>query len=518
MDKFQIKIAAELELRKRRKSRLKEFSNQLEYYRSNIVTWIQDRLNISPEKIDWSLLPQYENHRWDGTENPLKAILEALEKGETRIGVESGTGTGKTFLAACIVFWFLECFENSLVITSAPKQDQLTLHIWKEIQRLYKKFNRGELTSLRFRMIPNREEWIAIGFVAGIKAEEESATKAQGFHAKDMLIIIEETPGVPQPIITAFENTAVAPHNIILALGNPDHQFDALHRFCTQKESVHIRISSLDHPNIVIGDSDFIPGAQSLAGLKRLENKYGKDGPMYLSRARGISPKEAVDSLIKMEWIVKQLSSRIDNKIIKDELYTGIPALGVDVANSETGDEAALCFGKGRVCIEVNSFQCPDANQLAKRDVFAAMKENMIRPEYIGIDGVGVGAGTVNAMKELGYRVQNLIGGASPIFLMAGSEGKKYKDEQQYKNLRAQMWYKAREDIREGNVFLPNDPELHADLVTPKWTIQEKVIIIEGKEKIKQRLGRSPNKGDAFVYWNWVRQKQRIIKSSQPIF
>lgn len=31
---------------------------------------------------------------------------------------------------------------------------------------------------------------------------------------------------------------------------------------------------------------------------------------------------------------------------------------------------------------------------------------------------------------------------------------------------------------------------------------------VESKENIKKRLGRSPNKGDSVVYWNWVRVKR----------
>jgi hypothetical protein len=43
-------------------------------------------------------------------------------------------------------------------------------------------------------MNENRDDWLAVGFVAGVKADEASSTKAQGFHAEHMLMIIEETP------------------------------------------------------------------------------------------------------------------------------------------------------------------------------------------------------------------------------------------------------------------------------------------------------------------------------------
>jgi hypothetical protein len=67
------------------------------------------------------------------------------------------------------------------------------------------------------------------------------------------------------------------------------------------------------------------------------------------------------------------------------------------------------------------------------------------------------------------------------------------------------MYWQLREDLRNGRLILCNDEELFADLVTPKWEVRNGKICVEKKEEIKKRLGHSPNKGDAVVYWNWVR-------------
>lgn len=500
MTNTQIQASAALRLMKLQADKLKEFSSKREYYRTAPTVWMKDKLGISPKTIKWSLFQEYGVHQWDGTPDPLFRILEAIVNGERRIGVESATGTGKTFLAACIVLWFLDCWESSLVVTSAPKQDQLTLHIWKEIGRLHPRFGKGDLTTLKLRMNPGKDDWIGVGFVAGVKADEDSSTKAQGFHAKHMLIILEETPGIPQPIITAFENTSVAPHNIILALGNPDNQHDNLHRFCTQEGAVHIRVSAHDHPNVVTGNPESIPGATSQFGLKQIAGKYGgEDTPMYKSRARGITPKQASDSLIMMDWVIKCVDLAKDPEKIR-EFSKGDPALGVDAANSVGGDKASIAEGVGALLLEVEDFQCPDANQLGKATVYERMISKKIKQENVGVDGVGVGAGTVNALKEMGFDIVNLMGGASPLQMD--------DEEQEFNNLRSQMYWQMREDIKNQRIILPNDTELHADLVTPKWKVKEKYIVVESKEEIKKRLGRSPNKGDSSVYWNWVRQKR----------
>lgn len=518
---MQIAAQAELELRKRKKERYEQYNSQRAFYQTHPFEYLVERLGFKPESLDWSLLPAYKDHQWDGTINPLKTLLDCLGLGIKRIGVESATGTGKTKIGAGIVLWFLESFEHSIVVTTAPKEPQLKLHIWKEIGLMFPSFNRGTLSTLRLNMNTDASlsDWQAVGFVAGVAADEKSSTKAQGFHAEHMLIIFEETPGVPAPIIEAFQNTSDGTHNILLAFGNPDHQLDNLHKFCGLPNVTAIRISGYDHPNVVLKDPGFIPGAVTADGLNDKKNRYGENGPLFLSRAKGIAPGQSISSLIKLEWIneaIKRGEQYLNPQGQFDESkITGDKALGVDVANSENGDKAAIAKGKGVVLLSVVDFQCPDSNQLGKRDVHQLMKDENIRADNVGVDSVGVGAGTVNALKEVNQRVVSLGGGDSPV--------KSSKQEEEFNNLRSQMHWQLREDLRKGNetgLVLPNDPELIADLITPEWETKSGKIIVESKETIKKRLGHSPNKGDAVVYWNWIRsgKAKRKIQAAERFF
>ena len=489
--------AAELERRKRMIAMESDISARRTFYQQNPIEYFKDRFGIQPETIQWGLSQAYDSHKWDGTPDPFKRVLDSLVASKW-VGVESATGTGKTHLGALIVYWFLDVFENSIVVTTAPKQDQLLLHIWKEMGKNFHKFAKGELTTLKLRMIPNQDSWLAVGFVAGVKANEESSTKAQGFHAEHMLIIFEETPGIPHPVITAFQNTCTAPHNLILAFGNPDHQLDNLHKFCTLDNVEHIRVSGLDHPNYVLDNPNFIPGATSRAGVNRMKVRYGEDNPLFLSRARGISPAQGIDSLVKIEWIMEAV--KLAEGFASEKDINGQLGLGVDVANSEMGDKAAICYGKGNICLKIDDFQCPDSNQLGHM-VYRIAKEQNISFKHIGIDGVGVGAGTINTLKEYGIKDKN-------VNIQSAEKPIQDSTEENFNNLRSQMYWAIREDLRNARVGIPNDLDLIADLSTPKFKVERGMIIVESKEDIKKRLGRSPNKGDAFVYWNWVRTKR----------
>lgn len=499
-----------------------------ESYQKRPEDWIVEYLGVPRETIRWSLNPEYKDHEWDGDPDPISRMLEALADGRD-VGIESATGVGKTFIAACVVYWFLACHRDALVYTAAPREDQLLLGVWKEIGKLWPRFQEhfpsAELLNGKIRMATEdrgKETWAATAFVCGVGANEEAAVRAQGLHAEHMLIITEETPGIHPAIMNSFENTRTDDHNPQLALGNPDSQHDPLHQFCMQDHVENLRISALDHPNVVCGRS-VVPGAIGARRLVERTQKYGKGSRLYESRVRGISPSEASNALIKWEWCV-EASKKWGDK----EYREGLPALGVDVANSEKGDEAAIARGIGACLLEVESFPCPNASELGVRVAFEAKrKENPVSPKHIGVDAVGVGAATVNKLAEEGLRVRKITSNAKAVPTMdeelrwstveeddldgtVSPTGAMVVEAEEFANQRAQAWWKLREDLRLGRVAFPYDEALFRDLTTPTFRTMNGKIIVEAKEEIVKRLKRSPNKGDAAVYWNFVRRRRPI--------
>jgi hypothetical protein len=90
-------------------------------------------------------------------------------------------------------------------------------------------------------------------------------------------------------------------------------------------------------------------------------------------------------------------------------------------------------------------------------------------------------------------------------------------------NARAEAWWRFREELnpdREGGavVALPDDPELLADLTAPTFEVRTSGILIESKEAIRKRLGRSTNKGDAVVMCLQPGNKavERALRANRP--
>ena len=71
-------------------------------------------------------------------------------------------------------------------------------------------------------------------------------------------------------------------------------------------------------------------------------------------------------------------------------------------------------------------------------------------------------------------------------------------------NKRAEAAWKFREELDPGQeggsvIALPPDPILRADLASLRYKNTPRGLIIESKDEIKKRIGRSPDRGDAVI-------------------
>lgn len=114
----------------------------------------------------------------------------------------------------------------------------------------------------------------------------------------------------------------------------------------------------------------------------------------------------------------------------------------------------------------------------------------------VGIDAIGVGSSPVDFMKVNNLKVLALVSSK-------GSSARSKSGQLGFVNLRAEMWWKLRESLDPDggdDLAIPDDPELLADLAAPKWSLTVRGIKVEEKDKIKERLSHSPDKGESLVY------------------
>jgi hypothetical protein len=184
------------------------------------------------------------------------------------------------------------------------------------------------------------------------------------------------------------------------------------------------------------------------------------------------------DSLIKPETIMDaRTCDTVDNKAPL--------IMGVDPAR--TGDRTVIAFRRGR---EVPIYYSWDNMDSMRLTGICAKLMDKHDPAQVFID-VGLGYGTIDRLKELGYqkKVTAVHFGATAL------------ENDIYINKRAEMWCNMRDWFNEGGVSIPDDDDLHADLACVPDHIETssgKIKLVE-KSKIKQDFGRSPDIGDAIA-------------------
>jgi len=117
------------------------------------------------------------------------------------------------------------------------------------------------------------------------------------------------------------------------------------------------------------------------------------------------------------------------------------------------------------------------------------------RPAAICVDSIGMGASVASRLQELGL----------PAFGVNVSESPALKD--QYVNLKAELWWSAREWFQARDCSIPKDPSnsdepnLREELCSVNFEppTSNGKIRIEPKAETKKRLGHSPDVADAFV-------------------
>jgi hypothetical protein len=117
------------------------------------------------------------------------------------------------------------------------------------------------------------------------------------------------------------------------------------------------------------------------------------------------------------------------------------------------------------------------------------------------VDVIGVGASAYDMLAQQRVRV-TAINNAEAAPRWARDRSGKLT----FRNLRAASYWGLREALDPAygaTLALPDDEQLYYDLTAPRWSLTTAGILIESKDDIKKRLGRSPDRGDAVVMAHW---------------
>jgi len=427
---------------------------------SHLERWYSDPLAFVTEL--WDVKPE----PWQIT------ALNAVRDNE-RVSVRSGHGVGKTTLEAWATLWFLLTRKPALVVATANSQDQLRDVVFRTIGQWAARLPqplRGEID------VTSERVWIKSApqenYGVARTASKEKPEALQGFHEKNMLFIMEEASGIPNEVVEVGQGALSTPGAKLLMCGNPTRNsgyfYDSFHKLKDSFCRIHVSSEDVERARGHIQD---------------IIDRYGLESNQYRVRVLGEFPLEGDDILIPLHLV--EAASQRPVHILNE--YR--PVWGVDPARFGD-DRTALAKRRGNTLLEpINSWSNYDTVQSAKfvLEQYESTSTDD-RPYEILVDEIGIGAGVLDRLREEGLPARGVNVAERP------------SNVPRFRRLRDELWWRAREWFEQRNCQIPDHAEFISEISDVTYEVDPGgKVVVEPKDKMKERVGKSPDLADAFV-------------------
>lgn len=410
-------------------------------------------------------------------------ILSAVATSR-RVTVRAGRGIGKSATLSWLALWWLSVFNQPKVIATAPSFPQLQSVLWPEV-------NDWRSKSLLKEVIEHNSKKMYIkGNSSNAFAEPRTASKEEsmlGLHAPNLLLLMDEAPGVEDKIYDNIAGSMTQPNNKIVLMGNPIRTSGFFYDSHTEREKKlwsQLAFSSEDTPLV---HQSFIDEMQS---------KYGRNHTIFKVHVLGEFPSGDPDAFIPLEDVEMAASRQVGKYDTLNKRWIVEPdgdiEIGVDVARK--GDDlTVVAIRKGYKLLPLRIMEKSKVNEVVD---FVIQAIQDVRDEFgyydkairVKVDDSGVGGGVTDYL-ELDR--ENNIEVVACNFGGAGNLN--------YENEATIMW----NDLREAmcHIDIPFDDRVLIEEIASRrfgFSKRERQMI-ESKDKYKKDFQKSPDRADAVV-------------------
>jgi len=435
-----------------------------------------------------------------------REILRSVRDNE-KTAVRACHGSSKTYTAAEVTAWFLNCFENSKVITTAPTDFQVKELLWAEINRIYLDSRielLGECLTKKIK-IEEEPDHYAIGF------STDKPQRAEGWHAPAILFIFDEAKGIESWMWDSVKGLSVGGFVRWLVISTTDgvqvgdnfykifekanNGWNKVHisaeqsPYITGEKFRYIEIDNSEHPEHFklkhIEPQELIIQITTQKWIDECERDWGRESVLFLTKVKGEIVDEGTDTVIKLSQVMRMF----ENYSTEGFDDSGQEEIGCDVARGGA-DNTEMYKRKGMKVIDERTITTRQLPPKAKLVYISKELEDFARKKRdirIKIDDTGVGGGLTDIMQDKGYDIV-------PINFQQQA-----KDPNNYPNAISEMWFEVAAMIDE--IACENNEVLQTELVNRKRKPLDKKgrRVIESKDEYKKRGFPSPDKADAFL-------------------
>lgn len=472
----------------------RQTASQRAQYRSEagIVRFVKEKLHVDPAPYQ-------------------ERILQALVR-HKKVAVRGPHGLGKTAIASWVVLWALYAFNTDVKVpTTASAWRQLEYYLWPEVRKWARRLDWDDtpprLLDLAIKFRGESKEAFAV-------ASDDPAL-IEGAHASVICYVLDESKAISDPFWDAIEgafsgagdDTAQEAYALSISTpGAPQGRFYDIHKRKPGLQDWHAIHVTLDEA--------IEAGRISREWTENRAAQWGEHSAVYQNRVLGEFAESAEDCVIPLAWVEKA-NERWHAVNGKGE---GQRALGVDPARYGA-DKTSIAELVGRVIEKLDYYSQEDTMQTAGRVAGRVQKD-----VPIAADVIGIGAGVVDRLKELDFRVEGVNVAAAAV----DNFGRPLKDVTgtfEFINIRAYIWWLLRDALnpdRPEALALPPDDKLTGDLTAPTFSYTSRgQIKVESKDEIRKRLKRSTDGADAVGLALYraekLRQTPRVALRQAPV-
>lgn len=239
------------------------------------------------------------------------------------------------------------------------------------------------------------------------------------------------------------------------------------------------------HPDCVIHATSFDNEFTTEEYKQRLKERYGEGSTLYKQQVLGLILDGDGTDAIFLRAVLQNSMGMPFNDRFAATMYC---AVGVDCARFGD-DDSVVCIRFGYWCGDAlkvlhgrDSYEISDAID----DFYILARERRVTVRRENVD-MAYGSGVVDVRREKGHRNVYEVGfGEGPA------------DKEHYLNVRAELYFRAQAWFNGGGII--RDAKLSEELRAQRYQIiKENKFKLVDKEIIKEFLGRSPDRSDAFA-------------------
>lgn len=411
----------------------------------------------------------------------LREIGEGMRvKGKVRTATSSGKGIGKSCVVSWLILWGIATHEHTRGVVTANTETQLRTKTWPELSKWYhlmipplRALFKLEATSIHSTQIGADKTW-------RIDAIPWSANNVEAFaglhnQGKRIVVIFDEASAIADAIWDTTDGIMTDRDTEVLwgAFGNPT-QATGRFRECWGKFREFWQTRKIDSRTAAVTDKE------ELEGLVRA---YGIDHDYVRVYVRGEFPKASSMQFFPSDAIEEAMAR-------EPQCFMWEPMImGVDVARFGD-DQSVIAFRRGRDACSVKweTYRGVDTMTLASEVARLMDREHA---DAVFVDGVGIGAGVVDRLRQMKRKVFDVQAGAKPSGIL-------FDEPIKVKNKRGEMYAALRLWMKGG--AMPDDPELEEEMNGVLYGYDaDGATVIERKEDAKKRGLASPDRTDALA-------------------